>query len=123
MKNRKDMFGYPVGKPEPVSIVVPCHNASKSIGAVIERLESLDWPKEMLEIIIVDDASTDGSQKIIKEYAKKYNNIKYIFRKKNFGKAAGPTNQGIKISKYDYVAVCDDDSIPDRDILKKTIGF
>ncbi|MEX0920703.1 MAG: glycosyltransferase [Candidatus Pacearchaeota archaeon] len=121
--NRKEMFYHPKGKPCPVSIVVSCYNAASNIGNLVKRLQNLDWPKDMIEIIIVDDCSTDGSQEIIKKYAKKYDNIRYILREKNFGRAAGPLNQGIKIAKYDYIVVCDDDSDPDRDALKKMIGF
>ncbi len=121
--NRRRMFKYPQGKPEPVSVVMPCFNGRDNIGKAIEGLLNLDWPKDMLEIIVVDDASTDGSQEIIKKYADKYENVRCILRKKNFGRAAGPTNQGIKIAKYDYIAVADDDAVPDRDALKKMIGF
>lgn len=124
LPNRKKMFEYPkLEKPEPVSIIVPCYNAENNIGKLIGRLQNLDWPKDMLEIIVVDDASTDGSQEVIKKYAEKYENVRYIFRKENFGRAAGPTNQGIKIAKYDYIVVSDDDSSPEPDSLKKMMGF
>lgn len=123
LPNRKEMFRYPKGKPEPVSVVMPCFNAKENIGKAIEGLLNLDWPKNMLEIIVVDDCSTDGSQEIIKKYVKKYKNVRAIFRETNFGRAAGPTNQGIKIAKYDYIAVADDDAVPDRDALHKMIGF
>lgn len=123
LMNSKKIFDYPKGKIEPVSIVMPCYNESESVGGAIEALLNLDWPKDKLEIIIVDDASTDNSVEIIKRYAKKDSRIKLIVNKVNSGKAAGPKNIGAKAAKYDYIAFTDADSIPQRDALKKMIGF
>jgi len=121
--NRNRMFEYPKGKPEPVSIVVPCHNAQEIIGDTIESLLKLEYPKDMIEIIVVDDKSSDKSAEIIQRYADKYSNVRLIVNSRNSGGAAEPTNIGIKAAKYDYIAVTDDDSTPDRDALLKMIGF
>ena len=123
VKNRKEMFYYPPGKIEPVSVIVPCYNAEKTIGAAIESLLNLDYPKNMIEIIVVDDKSKDNSVKVVEGYARKYSNVRLIKHKINCGNAAGTTNTGIKNAKYDYIAVADDDSTPDRDALRKMIGF
>jgi cellulose synthase/poly-beta-1,6-N-acetylglucosamine synthase-like glycosyltransferase len=120
---RKEMFSYPEGKPEPVSIVIPCYNEGKSIGDVIENLLNLNYPKEMIEIIVVDDKSTDNSVEVVKRYTEKYENVKLIVNKKNSGGAAEPTNIGIRAAKYDYITVADADSYPERDALIKMIGF
>ena len=121
--NKNNMFNYPKYKYEAVSIVMPCYNEEKEIGNAIESLLKLDWPKDMLEIIIVDDKSKDGSVKIAKKYAKKYDFIKIIESKTNSGGAARPCNIGLENSKYNYVAITDADSKPEKGILKKMIGF
>ena len=123
VQNRDKLFSYPKGKPEPVSIVMPCYNEADSIGKAIESLLSLNYPKNMLEIIIVDDKSTDNSAEIIKQYTRKYNNVRLIINKHNSGGAAEPTNIGVKAAKYPYIAVADADSTPDKDALIKMIGF
>ncbi len=123
IKNRKEMFDYPPAKLEPVSVIMPCYNAEKTIGPAIESILNLDYPKEMIEIIVVDDKSRDDSVKVVEGYVKKYDNVRLIKHSKNCGNAAGTTNTGIKYAKYDYIAVADDDSTPDRDALKKMIGF
>src|SRR3989344_1662017 len=123
LQSRKEMFSYPKGKVEPVSIVMPCYNEQKNIGLAIESLLNLKYPKDMLEIIIVDDKSTDNSVNIVRNYEKKYKNVRLIVNKRNSGGAAEPTNIGIKAAKYDYVAVADADSTPDKDALIKMIGF
>lgn len=122
--NRKKLFHYPKGKPVPVSIVMPCYNESESVGHAIESLLNLDYPKEMIEIIVVDDKSTDNSVDIIKKYVQKYpGKIKLIVNSRNSGRAAEPTNIGVRAAKYDLVAVTDADSTPQPDALIKMIGF
>lgn len=121
--HRKEMFYYPPGKPEPVSIVMPCYNEADSIGKAIENLLNLNYPKDMIEIIVVDDRSKDNSVEIVEKYVKKYKNVRLIINERNSGGAAEPTNIGIKAAKYDYVAVADADSYPEKDALLKMIGF
>jgi cellulose synthase/poly-beta-1,6-N-acetylglucosamine synthase-like glycosyltransferase len=123
IQNRKNLFYYPTAKPEPVSIVVPCYNEEDTIGKTIESLLKLDYPKELIEIIVVDDHSKDNSAKVAKEYAKKYSNVKVIVNEKNSGGAAEPTNIGVRAAKYNYIAVTDGDSSPQPDALKKMLGF
>jgi len=122
LRNREKMFAFPSGKPEPVSVVIPCFNDEKGIGHTIESILKLDYPKEMIEIIIVDDCSQDGSVDVIKKYEKKYSNVRLIELDKNSGGAAKPTNIGVQEAKYDYILVADSDSSPMKDALKKMIG-
>ena len=123
LPNRNKLFLYPKAKLEPISIIMPCYNEAENIGEAIEALMKLDYPKNMLEIIIIDDKSTDNSVEAIKKYSEKYKNVKLIVNKKNSGGAAEPTNIGIKAAKYNYIAVADSDSAPEPDSLKKMIGF
>lgn len=121
--NRDRMFGYPKGKLESISIVMPCYNEGHHIGEAIEALLNLDYPKEMIEIIVVDDKSSDNSAEVVRRYAEKYSNVRLFVNSRNSGGAAEPQNIGIRNAKYDYIAVVDSDSVPERDALKKMIGF
>ena len=123
IRGRKEIYSYPKGKVAPVSIVVPCYNEGERIGKSIEALLSLNWSKDMLEIIVVDDKSNDNSVEVARRYAKKYDNVRVIVNKRNSGGAAEPTNLGVKAARFDYIAVADADSTPDRDALIKMIGF
>lgn len=123
LPNRLKIFDYPKGKVEGVSIIVPCYNAKDNIGNTIESLLELDWPKDKLEIIVVDDRSTDESVKIIQKYVQKYKNVRLIVNEKNSGGPAIPRNLGVKAARFNYVAVTDDDSRPNKDVLQKMIGF
>ena len=122
--NRNRLFLYPHGSPAPVSIVMPCYNESETIGEAIESLLRLNYPGEMVEIIIVDDKSKDNSVEIVKRYAEKYpGKVKLIVNSRNSGGAAEPTNIGVRAAKYDFIAVTDADSMPEPDALSKMIGF
>ena len=121
--NRKNIFDFPQAKIEPISIIVPCYNAEKLIGRTLDSLMNLNYPKSMVEIIVVDDKSKDKSVGVVRSYVKKYSNIRLIISERNSGGAAEPTNIGIKNAKYDIVAVTDDDSTPDKNSLLKMVGF
>jgi len=121
--NRNKMHYYPRVDPKPVSIVVPCYNDAEHIGETISAIMNMDYPKEMLELIVVDDKSTDNSVEVIKKFINKHKNIRLIINSKNSGGAAEPRNIGIKNAKYDCVAFIDSDSVPKRDALRKMIGF
>ena len=121
--NKARLFSYPKGKPEPVSIIIPCYNEASSIGLAIESLLKIKYPENMMEIIVVDDCSTDNSAEIVCNYVKKYENVRLIVNKRNSGGAAEPTNIGIRAARFSYVAVADADSTPEPDALLKMLGF
>lgn len=121
--SRKEIFSSPSSKPEPVSIVMPCYNDGEHIGEAIESLLHMDYPKELIEIIVVDDCSKDNSAQIVRRYCEKYSNVRLFSTSKNSGGAAEPTNLGIMNAKYNYIAVADADSTPEKNALSKMIGF
>ena len=86
-----------------VSLVVPIYNSSKYLNKCIDSL--VNQTLKDIEIILINDGSTDKSEKIIKEYNDK--RIKYI-SKKNEG--IGKTrNRGIKEATGEYIAFVDSD--------------
>jgi GT2 family glycosyltransferase len=70
----------------------------------LNSLRQVQYPKDKVEIIVVDNASTDGSI----EYLKNENDVILIENKENVGFAAG-VNQGVEKSSYDYVALLNND--------------
>ncbi len=122
--NRKKLFDHPRGKPQPVSVIIPCYNAENSIAGAIDSVLALKYPNDMIEIIVVDDKSRDNSVKVVQKYVDRYpGKIRLIVNSRNSGGAAEPTNIGVKAAKYDYICVTDDDSAPEPDALIKMIGF
>ena len=92
---------------EKVSIILTSYNKGKFLKECIESILLQDHKN--FELIIVDDASTDASQKIINKFSSEDKRIKYFFRKQNSGTAAVPRNTGIKLSKSKYICFVDAD--------------
>ena len=103
-----------------VDIIVPCFNESKTIIATIESLLNLDYPKEKLNVIIVDDGSIDDSLKTLKIF--ETNSQIMIHHKENGGKYTA-LNFGIENSKADLIGCLDADSFVDRDALKNMLPY
>jgi glycosyltransferase involved in cell wall biosynthesis len=95
-----------------VSVVVPVYNAQETIGECIESLLKIDYQKELLEIIFVDDGSTDGTREIIE----RYDGIKLI--RQEHGGPAAARNLGIKESTGEVVVFTDSDCIVETDWVK-----
>lgn len=122
IKNRKELFAFPIPKKAYfVSVIIPVYNEEESVQETIEHVMNLDYPKNKLEVIAINDGSKDRTKEIIRRLEKKYSNLK-LLDKKNSGKADS-INQGIKIAKGELVAVVDADSFPSPGSLKKLIGY
>jgi cellulose synthase/poly-beta-1,6-N-acetylglucosamine synthase-like glycosyltransferase len=104
-----------------VSIIVPAFNESKTIGRTIESLQQLNYPKNRMEILVVDDGSTDDTFEVSKKLALKDSRIK-SFRKENGGKGSA-LNFGIKKMKGEFMISLDADSFVSKDALRRMIGY
>lgn len=89
-----------------ITIGLCCYNASETISRAIKSALNQDWPN--LEIIIVDDLSTDNSRKVAREVIAGQTNARLITHEKNQG-PAGTRNTIIKEAAGDYIAFFDDD--------------
>lgn len=90
-----------------ISIVIPCFNAEKTLIRTLDSV--MDQKYKTIEVIIVDDGSTDGTSEIIKQYEKKYSFVKSIAQQ-NKGVSAA-RNNGVKIAKGNWIAFLDADDI------------
>lgn len=92
-----------------ISIILPIFNVGDHLRGGIDSLVNQTIGNENLEIIMVNDCSTDGSDKIIDEYAEKYDCCIAIHHEKNSGAAYTPRNTGIEASTGDYIMFLDPD--------------
>ena len=92
-----------------ISIILPVYNREKYLKDTINSIINQDIGFENIELIIVDDNSTDNSQVIIKDYASKYENIKPILLKKNSGSPSKPRNIGLDNVTAPYLMFIDSD--------------
>ena len=103
-----------------LSIVIPCYNEEKTIKECVERVLEIADNNLSLELIIVDDHSTDNSYSIARELETKHPEIKVIRHEKNSGKGAA-LRLGFKTATGDFVAVQDADLEYDPNELKRLI--
>ena len=92
-----------------ISIILPIFNVGDHLRGGIDSLVNQTIGNENLEIIMVNDCSTDGSDKIIDEYDEKYECCKAIHHEKNSGAAYTPRNTGIEACTGDYIMFLDPD--------------
>ncbi len=91
-----------------VSIIVPAWNEEKGIGPTIESLQKLNYPKDKLEILVVDDGSTDDTYNIAQKYE---NSIVKVFKKDQNGGKFTALNYGIEKSRGDIIISSDADKL------------
>ena len=90
-----------------LSIVVPCFNEEETVGIFLGEVGNVLEDHDF-EVIFINDGSSDGTLKIIKELADANPNVKYISFSRNFGKEAG-IYAGLTHAKGDLVALMDAD--------------
>jgi len=100
-----------------VSIIVLNYNGQSFIRDCLESLKKINYDKDKYEVIAVDNASTDKSVEIIKEYEPW---IKFIEAGKNLGYAGG-NNVGVKAAKGKYLVILNPDTVPDKNFLKELV--
>nr|WP_302856620.1 glycosyltransferase [uncultured Ruminococcus sp.] len=88
-----------------ISLIVPCYNIRKYLPRCIESILAQTYKN--LEIILISDGSTDGTDEVIREYAKKDSRIIPIF-KQNSG-VSDTRNRGLDIATGDYIGFVDGD--------------
>ena len=92
-----------------VSIIIPVFNVEKHIRKSLNSILNQTFNVNDVEVIMVDDCSTDGSGKIIDEYSKKYDNFKAVHLDENSGAAGKPRNIGLEEASCDFVMFLDSD--------------
>lgn len=109
-----------------VSILIPAHNEEIVIEDTIQSMLKINYPKEKLEVIIINDNSTDQTGAIIDRYEKEFSYIRAVHTIPPYaGKGkSGALNQGFKYSTGDIIVVYDADNTPEPDaILNLALGL
>lgn len=100
-----------------ISIIIPTFNRCEILSKNLETLSSI---KEDLEVIVVDDGSTDRTQNTIKAFKEKIK-LKSVRNKKNLGTPKS-WNRGIKLSRYENLLLMNDDTfIKNPDVFIKKV--
>lgn len=91
-----------------VTVIIPCYNEARWMDRVLHALEAQTYPRELLEILVVDNNSTDNTRKIV---ARHHERVKLLIEKERSSYKA--RNRGIQNARGDYLAFLDGDCIPD----------
>lgn len=102
-------------KKSPVSIVIPSFNGKHHLECLLPSLEKVDYPRDDLEIIIVDDHSRDGTGSWWKEHWS--HRVKYIYNERNLG-FAGTCNKGAHSSRGEWIIFLNNDTRVDSGFVK-----
>lgn len=107
-----------------VSIIIPARNEEKVIGRLLERLTELTYPRSKLEVIVVNDQSTDRTGEIAEFYASRNTGlIKVVHRRVGGVGKASVLNEGLRHAKGEFVGFLDADYVPQRDIFEKMLPY
>ena len=103
-----------------VSVITGTYNPGHLVHKFIESV--LKQTLTDLELIIIDDYSTDGTREVLQEYIKKDSRIKLIFNEQNLGISA-TYNKGLDIATGEYVSLVDSDDFLDLDFYEKMYKY
>lgn len=122
----KKIFLEPLDFYPPVTIQIPVYNEFNVVERIINSATEVIYPKDKLEIQILDD-STDETRSLVDEIVDKKKregfDIKVIRREKREGYKAGALKNGLDYAKGEFIAIFDADFIIPEDFLLKTIPF
>lgn len=90
-----------------VSVIVPVYNSEKHLKCCIEAI--LEQSYSNIELILVNDCSTDNSGNICDEYNENHPNVKVVHRKISGGSAGPPRNSGLELASGQFIAFIDSD--------------
>jgi len=125
-KNFKHVPKNPLKDDVPVTIQLPLYNELYVVERLIDYVCEIEYPKNLLEIQVLDDSTDETTQITANKVAEKKAlgfDIVHIRRGSREGFKAGALKEGMKIAKGEFIAIFDADFMPKKDFLKKTIPF
>lgn len=108
-----------------VTVQLPIFNELYVAERIIDAAAQLDWPRDLLQIQVLDD-STDETSIVIEEKVAALRadglDISHLHRTDRTGYKAGALGEGMKTATGDYIAIFDADFVPEPDFLRQTIA-
>ncbi len=97
-----------------VSVVIPAYNEGKNLRGCIEAIKESEYPKDKMEVIVVDDGSTDDTIDIAKDLGVK------VLEQNHLGKSEA-LNLGTRNAKNDFILTIDADTIIEKECIKEIV--
>ncbi len=106
-----------------VSVLIPAYNEGKTIVGTMESVMNINYPKDKLDVIIINDGSSDDTEIQANNFIKKHNLTNFrLISHDNMGKA-NSMNKALKLAKGEFFTCLDADSFVDSDTLRKMLSF
>ncbi len=102
-----------------ISVLIPAWNEGETIGNTIQAVLDSDYPRDKLEVIVVNDKSSDNTLEEMKKFGDK---IRVVDNEVNLGKS-GSLNKIAKMAKGEIIAVVDADSYPNKESIRQMIAY
>jgi len=108
-----------------VTVIVPTYNEESTISEKLDNLKSQDYPRDKLEVLVIDSASTDSTVERVREWARRNPSfpLRLIREKERRGKA-NALNKALRDSKGEVIVITDADALwESRDTLARAVGW
>jgi cellulose synthase/poly-beta-1,6-N-acetylglucosamine synthase-like glycosyltransferase len=109
-----------------VTIQLPLYNERFVVDRLVEEICKIDYPKDKLQIQVLDDSTDDThayASRLVAEYRENGYPIEYHHRSNRHGYKAGALQEGMEKATGEFIAIFDADFVPPRDFLMRTIHF
>lgn len=109
-----------------VTVQLPLYNERYVVRRLIETVVELDYPKELLQIQVLDDSTDEThpyAERLVNEYRARGYPIEYHHRTNRLGFKAGALQEGLKTATGELIAIFDADFLPPKDFLRRTVDY
>jgi cellulose synthase/poly-beta-1,6-N-acetylglucosamine synthase-like glycosyltransferase len=103
-----------------VTVIVPAYNEERNIGARIRNLLASDYPRPLLDVIVISDASTDGTTEIVRGF--EADGVRLIVQERRSGKTAG-LNRAVHIARGEIVVFTDANASYPATTLRTLVNY
>lgn len=101
-----------------ISVIIPCYNVEKYIDRCIKSLEAQTIGMDAMEIILIDDASTDSTPERLKEWEKKYEDSILLVLCEENGRQGRARNIGMQYASAEFITFIDADDWIEKEMLQ-----
>ncbi len=116
-----DAADRPVSAPPLVSVVVPAFNRASFLPRCLAALFAQTYPRDRVEVVLVDDGSTDGTAQAARALAREWGGRMRVVEKPN-GAPASARNAGVRVATGEIIAFTDADCVAAADWLEQVVG-
>ena len=106
-----------------VSVVIPARNEECYIATALRSVASQTWPRERLEVVVVDNGSTDNTAEVVKAFSEQYPTLAVRLLLEATPGVGRAKNRGVEVAAGRWILFMDADSRMKRDLLEHVIAW